>query len=40
VLKTLVRLFVENYLLISDMSMNVTDLSLRVFLKCSNKDYG
>lgn len=39
-LKSLVRLFVENYLLISDMSMNGTDLPLHMFLKCSNNVYG
>jgi hypothetical protein len=37
---TLVRLIAHFYLLISDIRMNVTDLSLPVFLNCSNNDYG
>jgi hypothetical protein len=35
-----VRPFARFYLLISDIRMNGTDLSLLVFMKRSNNDYG
>ncbi len=38
-LLTLLRVFADFYLLVSDIRMNVTDFPLCVFLICSNKEY-